>query len=82
MGVGILSITFLDQIEGKNVFSCPPRQQWRLDVDAEQVFIVDLEAKEADTNRLTFPRIQEVQAIVKRLKISQVTTSAAHFAFH
>lgn len=50
MGVGILSITFLDQIEGKNVFSCPPRQQWRLDVDAEQVFIVDLEAKEADTN--------------------------------
>ena len=49
-------------------------------VDAEQVFIADLESEEADTNRLTFPRIREVQAafpqckeaLVKRLKINQV----------
>ena len=51
-------------------------------VDAEQVFITDLAAEEANTNWLTFSRIQEVQeafpqckeALVKRLKISQVIT--------
>lgn len=50
-------------------------------VDAEQLFITGLEAEEAaDTNRLTFPRIMEVQAafpqckeaLVQRLKIFQV----------
>lgn len=48
--------------------------------DAEQVFITDLEAEEADTNQLTFSRIREVreafpqckEALVKKLKISQV----------
>ena len=51
-------------------------------MDAEQVFITDLDAEEANTNWLTFPRIREVEAafpqckkaLIKRLKIFQVIT--------
>ena len=80
---GILSIEFLERIdEESNVFGWP-HQATVETVDADQVFITDLEAEEAaDTNRLTFPRILEVQAafpqckeaLVKRLKISHVNT--------
>ena len=78
----VLSITFLEQIDGKNGVFRWPAQAIVESVEAEQVFITDLEAKDADTNRLTFPRIQDVQeafpqcqeAIVKRHKISQVIT--------
>ena len=46
---GILSITFLEQIDEKNnVFGWPPQATVET-VDAEQVFITDLEAEEADT---------------------------------
>lgn len=79
---GIFSITFLEQIDGKNGVFDRPAQATVQTVDTEQVFITDLEAEEAGTNRLTFPRIREVQeafpqckeALVKRLKISQVIT--------
>ena len=77
---GILSITFLQKFDEKNSVFGWPAQSTVETVDAEQVFMSDLEAKEAHTNRLTFPRIKEVEkaypqckeALVKRCKISQV----------
>lgn len=52
--------TFLEQIVGKNGVFCWPSQATVETVDAEQVFITDLEAEEANTNQLTFPRLREV----------------------
>ena len=66
---GILSISFLEEIDGKShVFAWPPQATVET-VDAEQVLITGLEAKEAaDTNRLTFPRIMEVKAAFPQCK--------------
>jgi len=50
---GIFSITFLEQIHGKNAVLGWPAQATMETVDTEQVFITDLEAKEAGTNWLT-----------------------------
>jgi len=69
---------------GKNGVFGWPAQVTVETVDTEQVFITDLRRSRGSwyklANALTFPRIQEVQeafpqykeALVKRLKISQV----------
>ena len=54
---GTLTITFLDRTVGQNDVFGWPAQATVETMDNEQVFITDLEAEEANTNRLTFPRI-------------------------
>ena len=79
---GTLTVKFLERIVGQNDVFGWPAQATVETVDDEQVFITDLEAEDNSNNRLTFPRMREVEqafpqckeALVKRLKISQVIT--------
>ena len=66
---GTLTITFLERIVGRNdVFGCPTQATVET-VDDEQ------EAEEANTNRLTFPRIREVEAAFPQCKEALVKNS-------
>ena len=65
---GTLTIKFLVRIVGRNDVFGWPAQATVETVDAEQVFITDLEAEGADTNWLTFPRIREVEAAFPQCK--------------
>ena len=80
---GIVTINFLekkDEKKDENAVFCWPVQETVETVDAEQVFMADLQAEGANTNRITFPRIREIEkafsqckeALLKRFKISQV----------
>ena len=80
---GLVTISFLekkDEKKDENAVFCWPVQATVETVDAEQVFVADLQAKGTNTNRITFPRIREIkkafsqckEALLKRFKISQV----------
>ena len=80
---GIVTINFLEKKDEKkegNAVFCWPVQATVETVHAEQVFMADLQAERANTNRITFPRIREIEkafspceeALLKRFKISQV----------
>jgi len=64
----------------ENAVFCWPVQATVETVDAEQVFMADLQAEGANTNQITFPRIREIEkafsqckeALLKGFKISHV----------
>ena len=74
---GLVTISFLEK-KGENAVFCWPVQATVETVDAEQVFMADLQADGTNTNRITFPRISKKafsqckKALLKGFKISQV----------